>query len=593
MFAWTVAHKTSSQNEKSDDHFLWVMSPMRLFANTHSLPSRYLPTRRFRIRYVLILCTIIFFLCLYANPSARVDFSHKLSESSIINGEGRYTQHRPPVSSGLRTAESKSWEETLSEWAKGTKEKLREDGLPSFPKELKDFWYMFSQALLDAKPATPEPRRHTQPPKALGFDRLKASDRRVDIMVLEQRYINNAKKAHAIFLKGIDTLSKKLHYEPGTKGIVTTAGGKYFPIFFVSLKILRDSGSTLPVEVFLESPGEYEPHICDTLLPSMNAKCVIIADIVDTIPGHPSLARYQLKAFAMLFSSFESLIFLDADSFAVRSPDPLFESEPFISKGLILWPDFWVNTASRLFYEIAGRDAPSLSERPSSESGQLLFNKSMHASTLLLACYYNYYGNDLYYPLLSQGGPGEGDKETYLSAALVLNNTVYQVSEPVGVLRYHSGGEHHGVAMTQAWPPDDFNLTTNGFYRVKDKSVAPEPRVGFVHHNYPKLNAAEIMHDGTTTRHSTGVAHRMWGPKQDTLNRFEGVDMEKKMWEAMRYTACDLEHHFMAWYGRSGVCDGVQRYWEDVFVKGLGVDDDGTSDPDGWDGYWKKIWAGS
>ncbi|KAK7679537.1 Golgi alpha-1,2- mannosyltransferase [Cerrena zonata] len=43
--------------------------------------------------------------------------------------------------------------------------------------------------------------------------------------------------------------------------------------------------------------------------------------------------------------------------------------------------------------------------------------------------YYNYYGPDYYYPLLSQGAAGEGDKETFIAAAHKLKLPYYQVKE--------------------------------------------------------------------------------------------------------------------------------------------------------------------
>lgn len=53
---------------------------------------------------------------------------------------------------------------------------------------------------------------------------------------------------------------------PGTKGIVSTAGGTY-PILVISLRMLRRTGSTLPIEIFLADEDEYEEYICDVVLP--------------------------------------------------------------------------------------------------------------------------------------------------------------------------------------------------------------------------------------------------------------------------------------------------------------------------------------
>jgi hypothetical protein len=44
---------------------------------------------------------------------------------------------------------------------------------------------------------------------------------------------------------------------------------------------------------------------------------------------------YQLKFFALLFSSFEEVLFLEADAFPVHDLNHLLRVEPFISTGLV------------------------------------------------------------------------------------------------------------------------------------------------------------------------------------------------------------------------------------------------------------------
>lgn len=63
------------------------------------------------------------------------------------------------------------------------------------------------------------------------------------------------------------------------------------------------------------------------------------------------------------------------------------------------------------------------------ESGEMLINKKIHFNTLLLALYYNFDGPYGYYPLLSQGGAGEGDKETFVAAANFYKLKYYQVNK--------------------------------------------------------------------------------------------------------------------------------------------------------------------
>ena len=189
------------------------------------------------------------------------------------------------------------------------------------------------------------------------------------------------------------------------------------PVLLVSLRLLRRTGCSLPVEVFIPTFDGYEPKLCEKVLPSLNAKCVMLADDLLNVAdpeGKQELAAYQIKPFVLLLSSFNEVLFLDADNFPVTDPELLFSSRPFLDTGLIIWPDLWCASQSPFFYSITGAPETPLREHPSSESGQIMYDKTRHIEDLLLACYYSYYGPGLWYPMLSQGYPGEGDKETYL-----------------------------------------------------------------------------------------------------------------------------------------------------------------------------------
>ena len=292
------------------------------------------------------------------------------------------------------------------------------------------------------------------------------------------------RKSHQALVEQAGNIS--LPCVPGTRGIVSTAGESHLPVFIISLRMLRRTGSNLPVELFLRSSREYDRYLCEELLPSLNARCVIFDELLGGGKRGMSfvLEKYQYKIFSVLLSSFERVLLLDADDFPVKAPDPLFDSEPFQSYGLVTWPDFWISTASTKFYAIQGTTAPPTNLRPSTESGQVLVDKRTHAAALLVAAYYNYYGPTHYYPLLTQGGPGEGDKETFLAGAAAVGAAFYQVSEPVSILGYDEHHELHGVAMLQHDPVDDYN-------------GAPKPAPFTVHANFPKLDPNSLFGSGS------------------------------------------------------------------------------------------------
>ncbi|KAG0649442.1 hypothetical protein D0Z07_4572 [Hyphodiscus hymeniophilus] len=409
-----------------------------------------------------------------------------------------------------------------------------------------EFWINFAPILAAAAPRCSKPEVTDDVPYFVrapvpgsGF-----SERSVSVLNMEEKDVESMRRSHSWFVDQINDKAPTLEYEKGTRGIVTSAGGDYFPTLLVSLSFLRRTGSTLQVEVFLSNSEEYEEQMCEEVLPLLNAKCIILSDKIDESVLSFEIKHYQLKAFAMLFSSFEDILFLDADNFPVHPPEPLFTSEPFSSNRLVLWPDYWTPTFSPFFYTITGLERNSLEDRPTIEAGQVLVSKKHHAKTLLLAAYYNCYG-DYYYRLMTQGGPGEGDKETFSSAALVLKAPLYTVDQAT-----HPLGDRSGGALLQAHPTDDFESQS-------DEKVIIRPM--FVHASWPpKLNAMRNIQ-----------GQRQWGSAENAADKFDGLDIEPVAWGYMVEMACKEGLEFRDWgnYNKTGldVCGQTRRCFNDMF----------------------------
>jgi alpha 1,2-mannosyltransferase len=316
----------------------------------------------------------------------------------------------------------------------------------------------------------------------------------------------------------------------------------------------------------MKDTSEYEKHVCNDILPSLDARCLVLADVV----GKNVIEHYQLKIFAVLFSSFEEIVWMDADCFPLGKPEELLDSEPFTSTGLVTWPDFWASSVSPLYYKISRQEAPAMSARQSSETGVFLVSKKTHLFPLLLAAYYNFYGPSHYFRLLTQGGPGEGDKETFLHAATALGAPFYTVSERVQAIGHQNGEKLSGSAMAQTDPREDHALTTQDKWRVKDPSVAPPPHIFFIHANYPKFNPGDNVFgmgwETTPTIKEDGSDTRAWTAPPDTLRRF-GYDVEKAYWEEIKWVTCHLENVFKSWEHKAGLCVKVEDYWKNVFAE--------------------------
>ncbi|KAL9108334.1 MAG: hypothetical protein Q9227_006933 [Pyrenula ochraceoflavens] len=423
-------------------------------------------------------------------------------------------------------------------------------------------WHALKSALDLTFPRITSLQRHGKLPP-IGFDKINDTFERPDYVVISKDDVIAARAAHSSFINQSDTVPS-LVFNPRSRGIVSTAGGAYLPVFVISLRMLRRIGSTLPVEVFL----------------------------ADTDESSARISRYQYKIFAILFSSFEQLLFLDADSFPIHNPDVLFDSDPFKSTGLVTWPDFWIDGCSRFYYDIIGKEVPPLTVRASTESGEILVSKVNHRNTLLLSTYYNWYGPGMYYPLLGQGvssRPGEGDKDTFLTAALASNEKFYAVHEyirPLGRRKFEDGmseGSHDasgkiaGSAMVQHDPIEDFQLTSSGtIARLKDDNGhgAPGPKGPkpfFIHAHFPKFNPATVFDDhGDGVQLPTKGIHgedvRAWVAEERTV-RDLGYDVERAYWEEIKWVACELEDVFRDWKQRKGICQRVQKYWNTVYGK--------------------------
>lgn len=199
--------------------------------------------------------------------------------------------------------------------------------------------------------------------------------------------------------------------------------------------------------------------------------------------------------------------------------------------------------------------APAPFTRASSESGQLLLSKSLHAQTLLLAVYYNFYGPSHYYKLLSQGAIGEGDKETYLAAATALNTTFYTVQQNIDTLGYHFGDalQFKGCGAIQHNPSDDYQK--NELQNATTSKIRP----AFVHAQTYKMNADTIV-----DTFQAEINQRIWESKERMMERF-GRDVEKQMWADTLYTGCQLEHSFKIWKEKTGICKRIGRIYKFLF----------------------------
>ncbi|KAF7556562.1 hypothetical protein G7Z17_g1369 [Cylindrodendrum hubeiense] len=436
-----------------------------------------------------------------------------------------------------------------------------------------EFWSQLAKELYNAEPEGDQ----ISAPSSLSRDKFdpfgSTPQTDTDVLKLPEEEIDSLKQNHADYVKRIKQLSPSMPFIQGSRGVVMTSKSENFGIAVTAILMLRHIGSKLPVELFLDSTNDNEQRLCDRSLANLQVTCLNMDDYLrlpeSSTLKTPKLEKYQFKPFSILFSSFQEVLFLDADAFPIRKPDYIFDTEPYLSRGLVTWPDFWLPTISPIFYDIAGAPMPNVTLKSrASESGVMLYNKAKHADSLLLAVYYNFYGPKFYYQLHSQGAWGSGDKETFLQSALVLGNPVWPVKTPPQMIT--SEGINYGSGIWQADPEQDmmrYLETEDSENEASEENPTDKREEGkktstmFIHLNRVKIDSRRLSQlvGDLLSEEEDGELSRLWGPDSDSVVEMAGYDLEKVIWEEIIKANCErtlLEE-----------CDRIREYYTRVFTR--------------------------
>eukprot|EP00045_Choanoeca_perplexa_P005056 m.42686 g.42686 ORF g.42686 m.42686 type:complete len:449 (+) comp12907_c0_seq1:82-1428(+) len=217
------------------------------------------------------------------------------------------------------------------------------------------------------------------------------------------------------------------------RGIVTSAGGRaYFTSAVLMLNQLRSTGCTLPVELFYAGDDELNAVAVEYLETEYDVQCIDLSKQPE-MQGL-NLKGYQIKALALYYSSFEEVIWMDADNFALHDPEELFDSEMYKKHGAVMWPDVCNMVSVRKeTYKVFGRTAPEPFLQPRDgkrtiwnyqcshgqpnevETGQLVLDKKRAWKGLYMMFWINYHHGFFLQRLF------HGDKMTFPFAFELVN----------------------------------------------------------------------------------------------------------------------------------------------------------------------------
>ena len=193
------------------------------------------------------------------------------------------------------------------------------------------------------------------------------------------------------------------------RGIVICAGGpRIFTNAYVLIHVLRRHlGCTLPIEVWHFGPAELSSRMAE-LLGELEAEPVdanVAMRLQPPLLSHP----WQLKPYAIKWSQFQEVLYLDADQVPVRDPTEVFAWPQYQETGAVFWPDILDLRADNPIWAICNL----LPRRTVSiESGQFLIDKARHWESLDLALALNEEAQNLYRYI-------HGDKDTFLLGAMM------------------------------------------------------------------------------------------------------------------------------------------------------------------------------
>lgn len=223
---------------------------------------------------------------------------------------------------------------------------------------------------------------HPPQPLTLGQPKFHTGGKFPDIELIRNQLNISTSDAQATRDSHVEVTKNLLPYPSGLfsgRGIVMLAGGRYSGYASTGLGMLRELGSTLPVEVWMKDQTEEKPGWCDELEQEGMA-CRRMSDYMDvSFMKH----GYQLKINSILLSSFEEVLFLDADNVPVRNPDGVFDSKGYSDTGVVLWKDYWKHSGAPILPYILGMtdeasDILINEEEKTVESGQLMWDKKRH-----------------------------------------------------------------------------------------------------------------------------------------------------------------------------------------------------------------------
>lgn len=219
-----------------------------------------------------------------------------------------------------------------------------------------------------------------------------------------------------------DSVAASATAYPGGEGrcVLTVGGGPYWLGIVVGVRMLRKSGCTLPVQIWYR--GSCERVNFDDL-DGLGAELIDVESYPEwrarpplgdqtRMSGSKLIDKdgWRVKSFAIRHTTYETVMYLDADAYCVADPTPLFDLAE--ARGFVYWEDIFDNAEFWPKVWPAGRGATT-----TVQGGQLVINRPKFWRELVTADHMNRNAGKFYRHLY-------GDQDTWRVAMAVTGRAV-------------------------------------------------------------------------------------------------------------------------------------------------------------------------
>ncbi len=207
------------------------------------------------------------------------------------------------------------------------------------------------------------------------------------------------------------------------RGIVIVGGGKFLPSGYLAIKQIRSTGCALPIEFWHLGPAELPAKLIPAFA-ALGTKTVDAFKVRDQRPMK-NLGGWECKPYAMAYSGFEEILFIDADNLILIDPTFLFDHPAYTKNTAMFWPDFPPQEDS--YWRIKPRAFELLGLPEQSgleiESGQMVIHKRKAWNAMTATVSMND-ESDFFYQHCSYG-----DKDTYTLSWLLTGTPYFRVEK--------------------------------------------------------------------------------------------------------------------------------------------------------------------